>query len=87
MIDRDQQKFKKNYSFHEEQKSQNEFDRSLIDDSFIINDRRSFKELLENTINNTKNVTIMEKDKKFLNEIKKHSIVSLNHSNDSLIFC
>lgn len=85
LIDHDQQKLKKNYSFHEE-KSQNDFDKSLIDDSFIINDKRSFREPLENTINNTKNVTIMEKDKKFLNEIKKHPIVSFNHSNDSLIF-
>ncbi|XP_011253068.1 uncharacterized protein LOC105249358 isoform X2 [Camponotus floridanus] len=85
LLDRDQQKLKTNYSFYEEQKSQKEFDRSLIDDSFIINDRRSIREPRENTINNTKNVT-MEEDQKVLNKIKKYPIVSLDHSKDSLIF-
>lgn len=81
----DQQKIKKNISFNEKQKSLKEIDKSLVDNFFIINDRRSFKEFRENAINSTKNVTIMEEDRKFFNKIKKYPIVSLNHLNDSLI--
>ncbi|KAL6446648.1 hypothetical protein ACFW04_001256 [Cataglyphis niger] len=81
----DQQEMKKNISFNGKQKSLEEIDKSLVDNFFIINDRRSFREFRENAINSTKNVTIMEEDKKFLNKIKKYPIVSLNHLNDSLI--
>ncbi|KAM0730944.1 Inward rectifier potassium channel 4 [Formica fusca] len=84
LVDHDQ-KMKKNISFNGKQKSPKEIDKSLIDDSFTINDRRSFRESTENTINNTKNVTIMEEDKTFLNKITKYPTVSLNRSNDSLI--
>ncbi|XP_072758939.1 uncharacterized protein [Anoplolepis gracilipes] len=86
LMDPDQQKMKKNFSFNEKEKFQKEFDRTLSDDALIINDERSFKESRENAINNTKSVTIMEEGQKFLKESRKYPAVSLGHLNDSLIF-
>jgi len=61
------------------------FNRSLsVDDPFVTDNRRSFKESRENAINNMKNFKITEIDQKSLK--KKCFLLPLNHSNDNPMF-
>lgn len=65
----------------EEGTSSKKYHRSFSD-YFITDDRKS----KENAISNMKNVRILEKDKKSLQQISKYSVASLDHLNSNSIF-